>query len=105
MAQREGGETMGLFSDHFRMDYEGHVIEVETRTVGLLLPLARFALIIDNRRVEDLEAVLGWFSLRGQLESATGTPGKPIAVRIRQGLFGTKAFLEVDQQSLRMPRV
>ena len=95
---------MGLFSDHFKMEYEGNVIEVETRSVNIFVAVFRYSLIINNRRVEDIEGSLGHFSLRGQLDGAAGSPSKSIAVRIKQGFFGTKVFLEVDQQSLRMPR-
>jgi hypothetical protein len=95
---------MGLFSDRFKMEYEGSVIEVEARSVNILMGVFRYALIINNRRVEDIEGSLGQFSLRGELDGTTSSHRKAIAVRIKQGFFGTKAFLEVDQQSLRMPR-
>ena len=95
---------MGLFSDHFKVEYEGSVIEVEARTVNLFVGRFRYSLIIDNRRVEDIEGSLGQFTLRGQLGGDAGSPGKPIVVRIKQGFFGTKAFLEVDRQSLLVPR-
>lgn len=92
---------MGMFSDHFKMEYDGHTIEMEARTVNAFIGVLRYSLIIDNRRVEDLESTVGTFSLRGDLG---GPSCKPIAVRVKQGFFGTKAFLEVDGQSLRMPR-
>jgi hypothetical protein len=95
---------MGLFSDHFKMEYEGSVIEVEARSVNIFVGSFRYSLIFNNRRVEDIEGSLGRFSLRGQLDGATGSPSKPFAIRIKQGFFGMKAILEVDQQSLRMPR-
>jgi hypothetical protein len=98
-------DAMGLFSDHFRLEYEGSVIEVETRSENIFFGTFWYSLIIDNRRVEDLKGSLGRFSLRGQLNRGGDKPGRPIAVRVHQGLFGTKAFLEVDQQSHRMPRV
>jgi hypothetical protein len=86
------------------MEHEGSVIEVEARSVNVFVGRFRYSLIINNRRVEDIEGSLGRFSLRGQLDGPAGSPSKPIAVWIKQGFFGTKAILEVDQQSLRMPR-
>jgi hypothetical protein len=60
------GETLGWFSDHFQTQYEGNAIEVETRVIGFM-GRARYSLIINNQRVDDIEGTLGTFSLRGFL--------------------------------------
>ncbi len=95
---------MGLFSDHFAMEYDRSTIEVETRTSNVVFGIYRYALIINNKRVEEIEGSLGTFSLRGELRDPTSSTAKPIAIRIKQGFFGTKAFLEVDHESYLMPR-
>ncbi len=95
---------MGLFSDHFKLTYDGSVIEVEVRTENIFFGIFRYTLIINNRPIQDIKGSLGTFSLRGQLGCGPDGIGKPIVVRIRQGFFGTRAFLEVDEQSLQMPR-
>ena len=95
---------MGLFSDHKKIHYKGNVIEVECRVAGLQ-GKAQYSLVINNKRVDTIEGTLGKFSLRGEIPGDSAAQAVPLSVRVDQGWFGTKYFLEVEGQSLRMENV
>ena len=95
---------MGHFSDHFRTEHAGSATEIETRAENRFLGIYRDALFIDNRRVEDIRGTIGTFTRRGRPPAPDGAAGSPVVVRIRQGLFGTRAYLAVEGTFRRMHR-
>jgi hypothetical protein len=86
---------MGLFSDHRKIKWNGHVIEVESRVAGLY-GNAEYSLIVDGRKVDTIHGTMGTFSLRGEAPLSEGGKVVPLVVRIKQGVFSSKYFLEVE---------
>lgn len=80
---------MGFFADHFQANYEDHLIEIEARFANLFGSV-QYDLVVNNKRIDRIEGMLGTFYLRGHLEEKT------IKVTVKQGLAGTRYQLSVD---------
>ena len=93
---------MGIMSNSFKMDYEGHVVEVEAQ--GDFEGMTSYSLILDNERTDQTEATLGTCTLRGKINADLPEEEKPFVVRIKTGIFRDKCWLEVDGKSVRIPR-
>ncbi|MDD4309760.1 MAG: hypothetical protein PHO32_05225 [Candidatus Cloacimonetes bacterium] len=83
---------MGVFKDHAYCDFEGkYRIEVEARVSGLG---GQYALIINNRKNDQISGIVGNFKLRGFLQP--NEDDRLVLVSVKQGFFGTEYTLEID---------
>ena len=93
---------MGIMSNSFKIDYEGHVVEVESQ--GDFDGKTHYSLILDNERADQTEATLGHCTLRGQFKADGPEDSKPFVVRIKTGIFRDRCWLEVGEESMKIPR-
>ena len=92
---------MGFFTDHMRTDWYGQVIEVEAKIAGLDSRI-EFSLFINGQRVDTAYAMMGGFTLRGEVQA----DGRvyPVVVWVRQKMFGTSYNLEINGQTFKMQK-
>ena len=74
---------MGIFTDHYRFDYKGNVIEVEGRVVGPHGQV-QYDLVVNNKKSDQIEGIYGTFFLRGELPGPDGKQ-EAIGVEVSQG--------------------
>lgn len=92
---------MGLFKDYAYCNFEGkHNIEVEARTNFVAV---EYALIINNRKIDQISGLLGAFKLRGVIQ--TDEAERFVVVHVKQSLFGTKFSLEIDGREVPLTKV
>ena len=92
---------MGLFADHYRLDYRGNVIEVEARLAGICN--AQYDLVVNNKECDQLDGTCGTFFLRGEVPGQNGAP-ESIKVEVSQGIFGTRYFLCAGNKRIPMQK-
>jgi len=91
---------MGLFCDHFMLEYEGNMIEVEVRATAFW---AQYDLIINNARRDRIGGFLGTFFLHGELPLNDGAT-QQVKVEIRQTMFRTRYFLCAGNDRITMQK-
>jgi hypothetical protein len=107
-------KTMGMFSDLFVAEYNGHKIEVEGKVTSIRFSKGGdqtgvYALIIDNKRVDEVTLSgsfppLGTYYLRGNFFDHSRA-SKEVRIAIRQGFFGCRCKLEIDGREHRIKRI
>jgi len=93
---------MGFMANQYWIEHQGHTIEVEA--TSSFSGNTFYSLFVDDERVDRAEATLGAFTLRGTLASAGSASAKPMVIRMTAGLFSDRCMLEVDGDSIRVPR-
>ena len=92
---------MGLFTDHMYADWYGNAIEVEAKVAGLDSRI-EYSLFINGQRVDTAYAMMGKFTLRGEV--SVNSEKYPAIVWVKQGLFGTTYHLEINGQTFKMQK-
>ena len=88
-------------SNHFQLEYDGHVIEVEAQRhfSGKM----DYSLIVDNERIDVTESTQGSCSLWGELNTDQEN-SKLFVVHIKTGILRDECFLDIDGKSLKLSR-
>ena len=94
---------MGMSSDHWIAQHEGHKIEVEAYLGGFLT--GGCSLFVDDVRVDSVphfKSTFSAFTLRHTLK--VGERDQVICVQIRQRLIRTEASLSIDGRAVAMKK-
>lgn len=91
---------MGRYSDHQIAEYRGNQIEIEGNS---LLFSVNFRLIINGQKVDQIEMFVGQASLRALL--LLDNEQYQVKVKIKQGIFGTKFRLFLNEQEYRLKKI
>jgi hypothetical protein len=95
---------MGMTSDHWKLEYEGHKVEIEVYMAGFAS--AACSLFVDDERIDHVPS-FGSFptQLTLRYKSTNGDASTTFIVEIKQGFFGTKANLIVNGKEVNFPRI
>ncbi len=88
---------MGIFNDHIKHNYKNNIIEIEARTTANFI---EYDLIINNNKCDNIKGLLGNMKLRGYISINNKTT--PLTIIIKQSLFGTKYFLETENNNIKL---
>ena len=96
MQQRRASilEPMGIFNEIARVEFDGHLIEVETE----LRLTCEYRLLVDKAQLDSATAFLGTRRLRGELPDGR----VPFVVHVKQSLHRTRYVLELEGREIPM---